>query len=412
MQNNVRAPAPGLRRSASVYVTPPPPPRAGVRKIEGTRMMNGKAVVPLIAGLCIGGFALKMVFDTVKKAKGAQTAMTQVWAAKVDIPLGVMIDESMITPVAFPSKSLPQGVFEKKDKLIGRVPMTTAISGLPIVDSMLHPAGAPPGLWVKEGFRAVAVRIDESSGVNNHLYPGCFVDVVGYFNIRRGARQETIARTIIEDVEVAAVGERLSLVTDTQTDSKKKPQPARAVTLFVKPDQVPTLHLAEQRGKIKLSMRNKEESLASSTKDSPIVTEAELTGAEEEEKKAAQPNQLAGLFAGFFQPKTQPDSQPAPQPQAAVPAPQPAPVIAQAGWVTRIHNGDRSEEIQWRNRFSSDRFDPEQVANRKPSGNSAGKQVQPNGQSNDEEASGPAPQEGNGDDQEVAPVDEPEESPE
>lgn len=418
MQEQARKDASGLRRSASAVGHAPPPGRRGGRSFEGTRMMNGKAVIPLVAGLCIGGFALKMVFDTVRKAKGAQTPMATVYAAKMDIPLGSKIDDTMLTELKYPAKAVPQGAFTKKDNLLGRVPRTLVVAGLPVVEGALHPPGAPPGLWVKSGFRAIAVRIDDSSGVDNHLYPGCFVDVVGYFNIRKSGKQETIARTLIENVEVAAVGARLSLADETTAgEGKKKPQPARAVTLFVKPDQVPSLHLAEQRGKIKLSMRAAE-SATSSAPSKPIaaVTESSVIGEDEDSgKKDDQIGKLGGMFANFFASKEPVAAPPVVVPAVVAPPVEPAPAPKPA-WVTTVHNGEKSREIQWKSRNSREQFSPDGSEHGAPSAKRSGAPVQSGAKTHDVSGTSPAPStepEHSGQDgPEVEPVEEPEESPE
>ncbi|MDX2200539.1 MAG: Flp pilus assembly protein CpaB [Phycisphaerae bacterium] len=340
-----------------------PSVRAGQRNPEGTRMMNGKAVIPLVAGLCIGGFALKMVFDTVKKAKGASTNMTQVYAAAQDIALGTRISAEMVKPLAFPTAAVPPGAFTKKEKLIGRVARTFTVAGLPIVDGMLHPEGAPSGLVVKEGFRAVAVKIDDSSGVDNHLWPGCFVDVVGYFNIRQNGKQQTIARTIIENVEVAAVGQRISLVEATTPGEKPKKQaPARAVTLFVKPSDVPTLHLAEQRGKLKLSMRNSMDDGKPSEEGQLAVNESKVTGVKTEEPekpKTDTPNPMSGFLAGLFSKNDQKADEPV-KPVVQEPVAELPP--AKPGFTTVVYRGASVEEVQWKDRHSRERFNPQPAA--------------------------------------------------
>ncbi len=248
--------------------------------------MSGKSLIPLVIGLGIGGFALKLVFDTVKRAQGAKPEIVAVWAAAEDIPRGVAIEETMITAMQYPSSNVPQGAFKKKEDVIGRVPRTTAPAGLPLMESVLLPVGAKPGLWVKPGFRAVSIKIDESSGVSNLLQPGSSVDVVGYFNVVRNKKRETISRTLIENVEVAAVGARISAGNENQ-DGKVAP-PARAVTLFVKPNDVPTIHLAEQQGKIKLSMRSSED--GSEHASDNTATSADVIGWTDETVEAAPPS--------------------------------------------------------------------------------------------------------------------------
>lgn len=256
--------------------------------------MNGKALIPLAAGLGIGGFALWMGFNTLKSAQGAQkpVAETQVWGAQTDIPRGTEITEDMIGPLRFPASLVPKGALTDKEKLIGRVPRVDAAAGLPILDDMLLPAGTRPGIFVKSGYRAVAVQIDSGSGVDYHLEPGCFVDVVGSFSVRRpGAQQETLARTIIENVEVAAVGPWVSAVRrDRDEEGSKGDRKVRAVTLFVRPEDVPKLLLAEQKGRIKLSLRSDDDGNPMAARKP--VSDLELTGEKApvvEEPVAAQP---------------------------------------------------------------------------------------------------------------------------
>ncbi len=254
--------------------------------------MSGKAAIPLVIGLGVGGLAIKMVFDTVKKAQGAQATMVNVWGPGEEMARGTSIDANLLKAIAFPVKSVPAGAFKDKDKdkLAGRVLRTAAPAGLPITEAMLLPPGASPGLFVKPGFRAVSIKIDESSGVSNLLQPGQMVDVVGCFKVRRGNRQETISRTLIENVEVGAVGERLSSPAPAGKESKsdKGIKPARAVTLFIKPEDVAEVHLAEQRGKIKLSLRNGSDTDAG-TEKSPI-TEGSVVGEEEQTETADREN--------------------------------------------------------------------------------------------------------------------------
>lgn len=266
--------------------------------------MSGKAAIPLVIGLGVGGLAIKMVFDTVKKAQGAQTTMVNVWGPGEELARGTAIDANVLKSIAFPAKAVPPGAFKdkEKDKLAGRVLRTAAPAGLPITEAMLLPPGASPGLFVKPGFRAVSIKVDESSGVSNLLQPGQMVDVVGCFKVRRGNRQETISRTLIENVEIGAVGERLNLPTPSGKESKsdKGLKPARSVTLFIKPEDVAEVHLAEQRGKIKLSLRNGTDTEAA-TEKSPI-TEGSVLGEEEQQpaQADAQNNSLLDRVKQMF----------------------------------------------------------------------------------------------------------------
>lgn len=217
--------------------------------------MSGRALIPLVVGLGVGGFALKMVVDTVQKAKGARPQTTEIWAPVDEIPVGRKINEAMIKAIAFPASLLPEGSFADKTALVGRVTRINAPAGLPVIEAMLHPPGTSVGLHVPVGYRAISIKIDESSGVSNMLNPGSRVDIIGSFQVRRANKQETISRILIENVEVGAVGQKIGPESGVDQKGPKMGKPARAVTLFVRPSETAIIHLAEQRGKLKLSMR-------------------------------------------------------------------------------------------------------------------------------------------------------------
>lgn len=321
--------------------------------------MNGRALIPLIVGLGIGGFALKIGIDKLQAAKGAQTATVTVWAAAADIPRGNEIREPMLKPLPFPAKLVPAGAFRDEDKqtLLGRVPRVDAPAGLPLLDGNLMPPGQIGRIHVPLGYRAVGVKIDEGSGVDFHLEPGCRVDVVGCFTIKRNNKQEKVARTIIENVEVAAVGPRLSSVDVGQEG--KAARPPRAVTLLITPEKVKDLHLAEQQGKIKLCRRNINDS--GSIRDSEPISIGELidptlAGPEDtKDQTAPQGKSPDGGFlaklGGMWSPSQTSDTSTEPAPPVVAPAP-----VAVPAWYVFVYRGGKSEIVPFKDRYSRERI--------------------------------------------------------
>jgi Flp pilus assembly protein CpaB len=321
-------------------------------------MMNAKALLPLIAGLGIGGLALVLGINTLKSSRAAQAPAPRlnVWAVKEDVPRGTELRADMLVALAYPTDLVPQGAFKKQEDLVGRVPRNVAPAGVPILETMLAPAGTKPGIFVKPGFRAIAVKIDAGSGVDYHLEPGCFVDVVGSFKVRRNGRTETIARTVVENAEVAAVGQRLSPARNDDEDGKKekdKSQTVRAVTLFVKPELVPKLLLTEQEGRIKLSLRGTTD--GQELNDEKFVSDADLMGEPSEEKSGQGNGQSAaaalGLLKGLF---TKPAA-PATPPDPALAAAPPPPALER--WILKIYRGTQEETLKFKSADSSERVD-------------------------------------------------------
>src|SRR5439155_23642855 len=106
------------------------------------------------------------------------------------------------------------------------------------------------------------------------LVPGCHVDVIA--TIRKGDRE--MAKTIVENVQVSAVGQRLS---KEQTRDK---EPARTVTLLMTPRNAEAIELAGNIGRPRLVLRGNTDRNAT---QSPGVKMDELLGENTEAQLAS-----------------------------------------------------------------------------------------------------------------------------
>jgi Flp pilus assembly protein CpaB len=98
--------------------------------------------------------------------------------------------------------------------------------------------------------RAITVEVNETSGVAGMLVPGCRVDVMSTLN---GAnKDDTVACTIVQDVLVQAVGQRLA---PGPAASDRDGQAVRSVTLVVKPRDAEAIELASSMGRPRLVLR-------------------------------------------------------------------------------------------------------------------------------------------------------------
>jgi Flp pilus assembly protein CpaB len=124
--------------------------------------------------------------------------------------------------------------------------------------------------------RAITVSVDETSGLAGLLVPGSRVDVVSTVN--GSSKDETVAATIVQDVLVQAVGQRLSALA-----SDKDAQPARTVTLVVSPRDAEAIELATSMGRTRLVLRGTNDREKA---DDLGVTVVELRGDKERMKTA------------------------------------------------------------------------------------------------------------------------------
>lgn len=209
--------------------------------------MKAKTIIPLILGLGVGFFAVKMGIDLVKKAQGAQGSERLVLVSAKAIEVATKITDSMLTTTKVPETLVPANAFTDSQALVGRVSAMTISPGVPITTTMLAPPGAEPGLAaiIPRGHRAVAVSVNEESAVGGFILPGAHVDVSTVDEKTR------TSKLIIQDVEVGAVGQSLS---EVGTDGKTT-RITKSVTLFLEPHEVQVLHAHSGKGRIRLAMR-------------------------------------------------------------------------------------------------------------------------------------------------------------
>jgi len=225
--------------------------------------MKSSIMIPLVLGVVVGLVAIKFGVDAIQRAQGEPAKVITTVTARTDIPASAEITEEMVVAVETPATPLiPEGAFSRAEDVVGRVTAKSVPQGSVIAPLSLAPPGTPPGLTerIEEGYRAVSVKIDEVSGVAGQIKPGDYVDVIVVMRVRRGPKDETISRIILQRVKVVAVGQNLAATADG--GSRK---PAKSVTLLVRDVDAPKLHLAQTQGKVTLAMRGMDDRMLADT---------------------------------------------------------------------------------------------------------------------------------------------------
>lgn len=270
--------------------------------------MKSKTVIPLVLGLGLGFLAIKIGINILKKAQAEPIDTVNVVVAGRTIDAASQIDKEMLKLAAVPKALVPPGAFSSTENLIGRVPLVPIATGIAVSNEMLAPIGAEPGLpsQIPDGYRAVAVKVDESTAVAGFVMPGHRVDIYAMETPKSqtGRLGQPISRLLLEDVRVAAVGQS----TKTMDPDGKTTRLERSVTLFVKPEDVPSLDVAS-RSTIRLALRG-----------------SFSKGEDAEKKREAMRKRVAEFFAGLSKKAEPPaaDVPPKPASPPVVQAPPPA----------------------------------------------------------------------------------------
>ena len=197
------------------------------------------------------GTALLLTRYMDARTAAARVPTTRVVVAAVDVPVATAIRPEWLTIVDWPSASRPEGVAQDPAALVDRVALVPITKGEPVLDGKLAQPGARGGLatLVPEGFRAVAVRVDDVVGVAGFIHPGDRVDVIATMASR--AAGEPVAKVILQNVKVLAVGK------DVQSKGRdaEKAVAATVATLMVSPEESESLALGATKGKLLLTLR-------------------------------------------------------------------------------------------------------------------------------------------------------------
>jgi pilus assembly protein CpaB len=278
--------------------------------------MNMKAVIPLGLALVLGLVAAMLVRNAMARrsqAPSASSNLVTVVTAKDDVSPGKALTLLDVTTAKLPADAAPTHVFSDPNQLVGRVVTTQLIKGQTILDTLLADNGTGDGLQalIPPGMRAVTVEVNEYSGVGGMLQPGCRVDLISI--LRDDKARTSVARTILENIKVTAIGR--ATAPPKQVDGQPLPPPANSITLLCTPKQAQTLELASQTSRPWLELRSPRDT--SMTAIDP-TTLAEITG--DSSPDATDPN--AGQTFTTSAPTTQPiglvqpvlDQQTEPQP--------------------------------------------------------------------------------------------------
>ena len=176
---------------------------------------------------------------------------TVVIVAARDLPVGTQLIAAQLRRVALGSNDVPKGAVFTAKEAVGRVLLVPVNANEPLTLSKLSGQNTPEGIasTIQSGYRAVSVQITDVSGVAGLIQPHSHVDVLF---TRPGSMAEAITSTILQNVEVLAMGRTLAVGQVVDPKAPKMP----VATLILTPKDAQKLELAKNEGKISLTLRN------------------------------------------------------------------------------------------------------------------------------------------------------------
>jgi pilus assembly protein CpaB len=296
--------------------------------------MRPKSVALLLLALGCGLVASIGITKVMIKGNGEETGGegAGVLVATADIPMGGRLTSQTVKLVKWTKDTAPPvGAISKMEEIENRRVRSKLYAGEAILENRLCGKGTNQQgatAMIPVGYRVVPVKVDLVSGGSDLILPGDRVDVMIHL-VRDPPRgiDETVTRTILQDIKVFAVNDVLDL--DKDKDGSKSIS-AKTISLLVTPEQAAKIMLATQTGVINLVMRSSEED----------KTDAQVE---------ARTSDLLGALSGSHRTNEEPQGPPAAK-QDPFPAVAPLPVQTaspRTTWTVRVVKGNTVDEVMF-----------------------------------------------------------------
>ncbi|NPV70764.1 MAG: Flp pilus assembly protein CpaB [Firmicutes bacterium] len=206
-------------------------------------------VLPLLIALG-ASFAAYSYLSSMEANKKLAKVVTVV-AASQAVPPKTALTREMLTTKSLPQEFADPAFVASVEEAIGRMTTVPLAQGEILYRSKLASKDQKSGLayHVPAGKRAIAIPVNEVSGVAGLVEPGDRVDIICTFQKEVAAKDRT--RLIAEDVPVLAVVQSMQVRESPVRDLKGY----TSVTLCVSPEQAVLIGFGEKNGALKLALR-------------------------------------------------------------------------------------------------------------------------------------------------------------
>ena len=215
--------------------------------------MDKRLITVILMAVVVALVITAIFYQITVGRRPAQTAVatTEIVVAKDDLAIGSEIQRENLLIRDYPSDAYPrEGAFSDIEDVIDRSVISPILKDEPILAGRVTEKGAGVGLapLIPEGQRAVAIAINQVSGVSGYINPGSEVDIL--LTGQPLGSNEPLTATVLENVTVLSTGHRLEM------DPNGKPQNVPVINMLLTPEESELITLATGVGRIQLVLRN------------------------------------------------------------------------------------------------------------------------------------------------------------
>ena len=236
----------------------------------------------LISGVVLGVVAILMTktyldqqrLEAQAQAKKTlakmQASQAVVLVAKQDIPLGSIIEASMLDSAIVPNQFIQPQAVTSMDRVLGMINLAPISKGEQISLSKLSKdhkengggslAGNTPA-----GKRAISIVVDNISSLSGMVRPGNYVDVLATLQVPvQGPGGQTSNQMVVvplfQNVLILAIGQDTgyaSKTTESRYEAKQAPSSGGGlITIALGPQETNLMAFVQEQGKMRLTLRS------------------------------------------------------------------------------------------------------------------------------------------------------------
>ena len=181
-----------------------------------------------------------------------------VLVAQTNIPTGVFVQPTQLRWTSWPDEVIPPTYFTNEqismEDLNGAVVRRGFTAGEPIGKGRIIRPGDRGFLAavLRPGYRAVAIRLNATSGVSGLVFPGDRVDLILTHGVKIPGSEEKkhmVGETFLENVRVLAIDQFLD-------ESDGQPRVGKNATIEITPKQAEIVAVVQEIGPISMALRS------------------------------------------------------------------------------------------------------------------------------------------------------------
>jgi len=205
-------------------------------------------LLALVLALVAGGSAYYFL-DLAQQQYLPENMVVTVQAVQ-DIEPGKVITREMLKVNQVPGHISNQQAVRKPEAAVGKTAIQKIYAGEEIIKDRLLSSGDNSRLAYKipAGFRAISLAVDEVSGVSGQIMTGDYVDITCFMETGDANASQMASLLLLQNIEVLQAQE-LAKGADEAGNM------ARTLVLAVTPYQAQAITLADNKGKIRLLLR-------------------------------------------------------------------------------------------------------------------------------------------------------------